>query len=1301
MATADIVARLRLNGEQFSQEVRSRFGELEGQARSSADRLGASFAKLPEKFMPPADFARMFQAGQQAANRLQASVDPLFASQQRYNRAVQELNELQVLGFATGQRYLAIHAGLTQQYEAEMRSLTRLGGMNSATQQGFRQLSFQANDFVTSLAAGAPAQMVFVQQMGQTIQAVQMMGGESNAFIRFLNTGWGMGFATAIVALIPFIAKLFDMRSELQKATDDLAENARKADLTRQAQIEFGRTLPGIEQAIRSETDALRQQNSTLRENQELTLQRAQNRNAALEADRATNLATQARLTGELRDAERALAAIDREAAVADPALGQQLAGMEARVQQLRQQLADARAENARIQGDIAGNQAAIREADIAREHGESQARLHPAIDATNRLADAVARLDAEYRAGGITLEVYKRRLDEINRVGAAQIEQARRTEEDRRRQERQANRDYSQVPFSEVRSRIIANEAGPSVGGYNALAYNRPGGGNLYGVHSPSPLITMTIGEILDFQRNVMRPLTRGRRGPNDVGSTGAGAYQFESGTLAENARLAFGPDWRSVMFSPGNQDRIAETLYNRVRGNPTMLRNTWAAFQPGHGGSGGDSAAAANAAAQAAEQEAQSRERILQGMRAATDQAVQQARLGDMRAAGLDREASLEEDLNRKRAEAAQRIQQLQVGVEQMRRGGNASPEDIRRAEAAVAAQQNVTDGLEEQLRLYGEQSAAYARMLVQHREDGKLTKDEIAAERQAAEEKQQTLDRAAQLIHTSADQLKFAEATTRAEHATNDAIDDGNQKRERTQQLAQQLEAEQQRILDDMKQQMMQRQEDQFRQLADLYRDLFDGRTGDIVDRFKHGMLDAIAEIAAAWTLSQISGQQFNLGGTLQGMQGNPIASLLGGLFGGGKGGALSGDAATMAWANPFGGGSAAGAGGLMSGIGSAVPYVAAAAAAFSLLNSLGVFSSTKRGSSTLGFDGGELGAGATRGNSRDYIAASSSAMDSVGGSLERIAEMLGGTVTGAGSVSLGQRDGNWRGDPTGRGITKTKKGAIDFGDDQEAAIRWAIGEALRDGVIGGISDAAKAILQKGKDLDKAIEKAVMIESIPKLLKGRLDPVGAALDELDDKWKKMVAALKEGGATAEQFADAQKLYQLELQETIDKTASASSTLKEFLQGLQVGPNSPYSLRDQETQARAAMQPFLDRIAAGESIDQDKYQAAAQAFLDIERQLYGSTGQFFEAMDTVMAATSKAIDRIDSAVPIRTAVDPFVEATANNTGTMTEQLEGLQALPGQNNQIIELLGTIVGALQNGDGFVGRGTGFSSARAL
>lgn len=133
----------------------------------------------------------------------------------------------------------------------------------------------------------------------------------------------------------------------------------------------------------------------------------------------------------------------------------------------------------------------------------------------------------------------------------------------------------YANMPWEQVRQMVAADE---SVS-YDTLAYDR-GNRNLANVRAPQPITTMTIGQVLDFQRNQMRPLTRGQRGKGDVGSTGVGRYQFESDTLEENAKKAFGKDYKNVQFTPETQEAVAETLWDTVKGDPARLTKTWAAF-------------------------------------------------------------------------------------------------------------------------------------------------------------------------------------------------------------------------------------------------------------------------------------------------------------------------------------------------------------------------------------------------------------------------------------------------------------------------------------------------------------------------------------------------------------------------------------------------------------------------------------------------------------------------------------------------------------------------------------------------
>ncbi len=361
--------------------------------------------------------------------------------------------------------------------------------------------------------------------------------------------------------------------------------------------------------------------------------------------------------------------------------------------------------------------------------------------------------------------------------------------------------------------------------------------------------------------------------------------------------------------------------------------------------------------------------------------------------------------------------------------------------------------------------------------------------------------------------------------------------------------------------------------------------------------------------------------------------------------------------------------------------------------------GLFKKTTQASSTLTFGSDGLAAGTAKGNGTAEKAAASASANSVVGSLNRIAEALGGSVTGAGSVSIGYRpghkDGAYRVDTTGQGKLT---GVLAFATEEEA-VRAAIADALSDGVISGISAASKRILAAGEDLEKALSKALMIEAVPKDLKAMLDPVGSAIDELNAKFQKTVDALKEGGASAEQMAQAQQLYDLQLAQVKNSTASASASLKEFVTSLKMGSSSPYSLRDQEQTAKAALQPFLAQISAGQSIDQGKYQSAAQVFLDIERQLYGSTQAYFDQLDAVQAATNKAISTIDNATPIGGSVEsPFAKATADSAAATAAAVKTANEMAQDTN---DLLVRLVAAAETNGGSIGANDFIGTQRAF
>ncbi|MEA3044579.1 MAG: hypothetical protein QOH47_2417 [Sphingomonadales bacterium] len=321
---------------------------------------------------------------------------------------------------------------------------------------------------------------------------------------------------------------------------------------------------------------------------------------------------------------------------------------------------------------------------------------------------------------------------------------------------------------------------------------------------------------------------------------------------------------------------------------------------------------------------------------------------------------------------------------------------------------------------------------------------------------------------------------------------------------------------------------------------------------------------------------------------------------------------------------------------------------------------LFFSPPRASSTIGAGaGGNLAVTGSTG-SRTVRGQTTTAADSVLSTVARIAELFGGSVNAAaGAVSIGMRDGKYRVDPTGRGITKTKKGAIDFGEDAEAAVRAAVLDLIKDGVIEGLRQGTQTLLRAAKDIDSGIEKALKFEGVFERLKARLDPVGAALDTLDKEFANLKRVFADAGASAEEYAQLEQLYALERADAITQAGQRmTSALKSLLDDLTVN-NDAISLRERLAAAHAKYDPLATRVAAGDrTVDYDAFAEAARLVLELQRQISGSTNPYFQALDEVTRLTRDALAGQENLISIVTARPGPLGAdtvTAGDTQTVT----------------------------------------------
>ena len=244
------------------------------------------------------------------------------------------------------------------------------------------------------------------------------------------------------------------------------------------------------------------------------------------------------------------------------------------------------------------------------------------------------------------------------------------------------------------------------------------------------------------------------------------------------------------------------------------------------------------------------------------------------------------------------------------------------------------------------------------------------------------------------------------------------------------------------------------------------------------------------------------------------------------------------------------------------------------------------------------------------------------------VSQVAKQLGGRINAAAApVSIGIRDGDFRVDPRGRGTTRVKGGAIDFGEDQEAAVRYAAMLLIERGVIAGIKASEQRLLQAGKTLEDGLRDVLDFRGVFDRLREIRDPVGFAVERLNREFERLIDLFNRAGASAEELRDLRDLYDLERARAIEEASNrVIGSLRSLLNELTIG-NSGLSLRSRQQNALAQFDTLAARVAAGDTSAFDDFADISKQLLDIERQLFGSTQSYFDRLAQITALTEKAV--------------------------------------------------------------------------
>ena len=249
---------------------------------------------------------------------------------------------------------------------------------------GYQQLSYQLGDISMQYSLGTSASIIFAQQSGQVIQALQMIGGEGNKVLSVLGGGWGIAVSTAVVVATPFVAKLFEGADAAAKEADQLKQNAEKATVAADAKKAFAATEAGAIDDVRALTEEIEKQNESLKTNAERMNIRAKLRLETLQERRSD-------VQSQLDDARTAAAQVPSTGGVAGTA---SVAANEARkrVQEL--------------EATLKRVDKAIADADAAR----LRSRAELAGEAANRATDEVAAINYRYEGANGLIEQAKKR---------------------------------------------------------------------------------------------------------------------------------------------------------------------------------------------------------------------------------------------------------------------------------------------------------------------------------------------------------------------------------------------------------------------------------------------------------------------------------------------------------------------------------------------------------------------------------------------------------------------------------------------------------------------------------------------------------------------------------------------------------------------------------------------------------------------------------------------------------------------------------------------------------------------------
>ncbi|MER5174010.1 hypothetical protein [Thioclava kandeliae] len=163
-----------------------------------------------------AEAARTAASAARSYESLRVSVDPLYASSQRYKQAVEVLNAAQAAGVVDDRARANTLRLLGEQLSATSGVMQRTGGISGRMSSAFSNASFQVQDFFVQIAGGTDVMRAFAMQAPQLLGALGFSG-------KLAMIGSALGTLVAVGAVVlPMLGDFGRKAKDMGEAVDDL-----------------------------------------------------------------------------------------------------------------------------------------------------------------------------------------------------------------------------------------------------------------------------------------------------------------------------------------------------------------------------------------------------------------------------------------------------------------------------------------------------------------------------------------------------------------------------------------------------------------------------------------------------------------------------------------------------------------------------------------------------------------------------------------------------------------------------------------------------------------------------------------------------------------------------------------------------------------------------------------------------------------------------------------------------------------------------------------------------------------------